>query len=136
MRLLGKARSDHDCMYCCPGHDPGINQGRHHRPKVRGRRAQRAREKAAFRRRAEEEQLDAEDAEAMSYAVAVITAARSGYTGTLHFDGNQNLAWHAVLAITTAALDAPDKAGGSSEELIRQAVRAANPPGGGSDVDR
>jgi hypothetical protein len=49
-RMLGRARSDHDEMQCCPGHDPGISQGRHHRPKVRGRRAQRAREKARCNR--------------------------------------------------------------------------------------
>jgi hypothetical protein len=49
-RMLGRARSDHDEMQCCPGHDPGISQGRRHRPKVRGRRAQRAREAATWRR--------------------------------------------------------------------------------------
>lgn len=77
-----------------------------------------------------EHRLDPEAAEAMSYAVAVITAARSGLGQTLRFDGNVNLAWHAVLAITVAALDKLDEAGGSSEALIRQAVEAANPRGG------
>lgn len=44
-RMLGRARSAHDLMWCCPGHDPG------HRPGMKeiGRRAQRARETQAVR---------------------------------------------------------------------------------------
>ena len=50
-RMLGKARSDHDLMWCCPGHDPGLRLGaRHGRRLVLGRRGQRAREKARWQR--------------------------------------------------------------------------------------